>query len=198
MAELLEQRRGRERGGCARRVRRYAQRRLRHQPDAQSRRRRAGLLHERTQRRGRVVPGELVLVGDRVEHGGGVRDRPRDDPLDDRTQPALRQTRHAAATGLEADQPAIGGGNANRATAVVGVSDREHAGGDGRRGAAARASRRAARVPRVAAGAVAAVLGGRDHAELGGVGAPAQHEAGALERLDDQLALRARARGRAV
>ena len=65
--------------------------------------------------------------------------------------------------------------------------------GHRRRRAAARAAGRAARVPGVAADAVAAVLGGGDHAELGRVGAPAQHEAGAHERVDDQLALLARA-----
>ena len=56
-------------------------------------------------------------------------------------------------------------------------------------GAAARAARRARRVPGVAADPIAAVLGGRDHSELWRVGAPAQHEPGALERLDDQLAV---------
>ena len=46
-------------------------------------------------------------------------------------------------------------------------------------GAAARAAGRALGVPRVARDAVAGVLGRRDHAEGGRVGAPAQHEAGA-------------------
>ncbi len=48
---------------------------------------------------------------------------------------------------------------------------------------------RACRIPWVASDPVAAVLSDRDHAELRRVRAPAQHEPGALQRLDDELAL---------
>jgi len=198
VAELLERRSCRARARRARLVGRDAQRGLRHQPDAQRARRRAQLLRERARGDRRVVPGEWVRPGDRVEHRRRVGDRACDHALDDRTEPALRQTRDTPAAGLEADQPAVGGGDANRAAAVVGVGDREHPGCHSRRRAAARAARRARRIPRVAADPVAAVLRDRDHPELGRVGAPAQHEPGALERLDDQLAVLAHTRWGAV
>ena len=100
--------------------------------------------------------------------------------------------------GFKPDQAAVGGGDADRAAAVVGVRDREHPARHRRRRAAAGAARRARRVPRVAGDPVAAVLRDRDHAELGRVGAPAQHEPGAHERVDDQLALLADAVGGAA
>jgi hypothetical protein len=148
--------------------------------------------------RGRGVPGERVRARDRIQHRRRVGDRVRDHALDDRAEPALREARHASAARLEADEPAVGGGDANRAAAVVGVRDREHAGGHRRARAAARATRRARRIPGVAADPIAAVLGRRDHPELGRVGAPAQHEPGALERLDDELAVLADAGRRAA
>ena len=50
------------------------------------------------------------------------------------------------------------------------------------------------RVPRVAGDAVAGVLGHRERSELGGVGPPAQDEAGGPQELGDELALGARPR----
>ena len=76
---------------------------------------------------GALYQAQRIGLGDRVEHRGAVGDGARDDPLHDRPEPALRKARHATATGLEADQPAVGGGDPDRAAAVVGVSDREHA-----------------------------------------------------------------------
>ena len=198
MAELLEQR-GDVAGGLdALRRGRDAERGRGHQADAQAPRRGAELRGERSRRRDRVVPGKGVGAGGGVEDLGRVGDGAGDRALDHRAHPVLRPPRDATAAGLEADQPAVGGRDADRAATVVGVGDREHAAGDRGGGTAGGAARRAARVPGVAAVAVAVVLGHGDRAELGRVGAPAEDEAGREQFLDHQLALLARPLGGSV
>ena len=118
--------------------------------------------------------------------------------LDHGAHPGLRPPRDPPAAALQADQAAVGGGNADRATAVVGVGDREHAAGHRRRGPARGTAGGAAGVPGVERVAEARVLGHGERPELGRVGAAAEDEAGPLQRLDHQLALLAEALRRAV
>src|SRR5437763_541532 len=112
--------------------------------------------------------------------------------------PALGPARDAPRARAEAAQAAARRRDADRPAAVGGVRHREHPRRHRGRRAAAGAARRAVEVPRVARRAVAQVLRDRERAELGRVGAPAQHEARAPERLRGQLALGADARGAAA
>ena len=193
VAELLQQRRGVAGGVDAVGGGGDAERGLGHQPDPQP----PGLALPSSSANGRAggialfqASGSGPAMASRtvggVGHGAGG------DALDHGAHPVLGTARHPAAAGLEADQAAVGGGDADRAAAVVGVGDREHAAGDCGSGTTRGAAGRAARVPGVAADAVAGVLGDGDRAELGRVGAAAEDEAGALQGLDDQLALLAR------
>ena len=74
---------------------------------------------------------------------------------------AVGAQRDAPARRLEPDQAAARGRDPDRAAAVVAVGDRHHARGHRRRRAAAGAAGRAVERPRVARGAEAARLGGR-------------------------------------
>ena len=65
---------------------------------------------------GRVVPQARPSGPDLST--GGVGDGARDDPLDHRSEPALGKAR-ARAAGLQAHEPAVGGGDADRAAAVA-------------------------------------------------------------------------------
>ena len=155
--------------------------------DPQRADRRADLGGERAVRRRGVAPAEPVRSGDLVEDGRGVADGMRQDALDRRAHPAGDDGRDAAAARLEADETGARCGDADRAATVVAVGEREHAGGDGRRRAAARPAGRARRVPRVAGDPVTVVLGDRDRPVLGGVRPPGEHEAGPSEGGDDEL-----------
>lgn len=188
MAKLFELLRGGARGFHAGRVGWDAQRRLSHQPDPQPLHRRADLVGEGPLRRRRVVPGEGIGNRGYVQYRRRVGDHPGEDSLHGRPHPGLGMARHAAAAGLQPDQAAVGGGDPDRAAAIVAVGDREHATHHRGRCAARGPARGAVGVPRVAAGAEASVLGHRQGAELRRVGPAAEHEAGAQERVDDQLA----------
>ena len=100
-------------------------------------------------------------AGDDVEPERRVEHRAADAAFDHHPPPAfeLRRQRDAAAGRLQAEEAAAGGGDADRAGAVAGRGDRHQAGGDRRGRAAARAARRALRVPRVAGDAVGGRLG---------------------------------------
>jgi len=89
---------------------------------------------------------------------------------------AAQLGRHHAEAGLDADQSATGGGNADGAHAVVAVRDGHHAGRDRRRRTAGGTARRAAEVPRVAADAERGV-GGAEHAKLWHGGETDDHSA---------------------
>ncbi len=104
----------------------------------------------------------------------------------ERTSPIKRTLGDALAGRLEADEPVLRGGDADRAATVVRVRHRHHAGGDGRRGAAARAAGRVAGVPRVLRRAVGVGLGRRQDAELGHVGLADRDQAGVAEALGEE------------
>ena len=90
---------------------------------------------------------------------------------------------------LQSDEPAARRRDAGRAAAVVGVGDRHHAGRDRSGRAARRAARRARGVPRVARGAEAPRLGGRDDPELRQVGqADDDRKPASLQPLDEHCA----------
>ena len=105
------------------------------------------LLRERPRRHGRVVPG--VGSGPQVASSTAAASATVRASAPSTTAPSqlCASARHPPATGLQAYQPAVGGGDADRAAAVGGVGDREHAAGDRRRRAAAGAAGRAVGVP---------------------------------------------------
>ena len=175
------------------------ERRLRHQPDAQPRRRRGCLLGERPRGRGRVVPGQRVRAG-----------RSRRGPRRRRRRCARRRPRRP--------RRASSGPGAARARGSAsgrpGRSRRRGCGSSRRRrwrarsGTSPRATAEAA-PPLEPPGersvsqglrrdAVAAFSATVITPKAGRVGAPAQDEARAHERVDDELALLARALGSAV
>jgi hypothetical protein len=92
---------------------------------------------------GRLLPREHRVRHREVGHGGRQR------PVDRHARPVVGAdaTGDHAPAGLEGDQPAGGGGQAQRAQAVVAVRQGDRPGGDRRRAAARAAGRRARGVP---------------------------------------------------
>ena len=112
-------------------------------------------------------------AGDGIERGRAVAHRAGHDVTGHQPGPRLagvRTERHAAARGLEAEQPARAGGDADRAATVARVRERHHARRDRGGAPAARPTRRTGDVPRVVGGTVRVRFRGREEAELGGVG----------------------------
>ena len=85
--------------------------------------------------------------------------------------------RRATARRLQPDEPATTRGNADRAAAVVGVADGDHAARDRGRGTAARTARRLRRVPRITRRPVRKRLGSGNESEFGRVRAADDDEA---------------------
>ena len=96
----------------------------------------------------------------------------------------VRSARDPAAARLQADQPAAGGGDPERAAAVVAVRHRDHARRHGSGRAARRASRRAFEVPRVVRDAGVPRLGRRQDPEFRHVRGPDHDEAGVAQAAD--------------
>ncbi len=104
-----------------------------------------------TARRGRRPGGIAGLVaGEHVEDRRGVGDGAREHAVDHQraTRPARAPRRCARALGFRPDQAAAGGGDADRAAAVVAVGDRHHARPRPRRRSRRRSRRGCARGPR--------------------------------------------------
>ena len=121
-----------------------------------------GALRERFGRRGIHAASPSLVAGEHVEQLRGVGDRARQHAIEhERRGAEIRCGGDAVTLRLQADQPAAGRGDAQRAAAVVAVGDRHHAGGDRRRGAAGGPARRARGIPGIASGAVHARLGDR-------------------------------------
>ena len=107
-------------------------------------------------------------AGEDVEQQRRLAHRARQDAVaDEEVLAGVRRGRDAAALGLQADEAAARGRDAQRAAAVVAVGERHHRRRDGGRRAARRAARRALEVPRVARRPAAARLGHRQDAPLG-------------------------------
>ena len=116
---------------------------IRSLPGVAAHRERVGL--GRPRRPGRVA---RLVARQHVEQQRGLGDRAREHAVRDEERVAqVGPARDAPAAGLEADEPAAGGRDPQRAAAVVAVRDRDEAGRDRRRGAAGRAARRARRCP---------------------------------------------------
>ena len=126
-------------------------------------------------------------VLDGVGQAGGVLDRASQRAEDSHAAVRLdvRRGRDPAALGLEAEEPAAGGGDADRAGAVGAERGARHPGGDGGRAAAARAAARTVRVPRVAGDAEGRRLGERGRHQLRHVGLAEDHGAGLSQARDD-------------
>ena len=105
----------------------------------------------------------------------------------------VRSARHAVALRLESEQPAARGRNADRAGAVDTQRRRYEPGGDGGRGAAAGATRRALVVPRIAGHPAGEGLGERPQSELGHRGLADEHRSGVAQP-PDHLGVRGRRR----
>ena len=92
--------------------------------------------------RGAQVGVAELVAGEHVEQRRRLGDRAGEHAVDaeEASRRASGRQRDAAARGLEPDEPAAGGRDADRAAAVVAVGDRDHARGD-RRGRAAARSR---------------------------------------------------------
>ena len=108
---------------------------------------------------------------------------------------AARERDHAVAGGaavgrLGADDAADRGGLADRAAGVGADGQRRLVGRHRGGGPAGRAARDLVQVPRVAAGAVRGVLGGRAHGELVHVGLAHDDRAGLLQPLGDRRVVR--------
>ena len=127
-----------------------------------------------------------VLLG-AVHERGGVAHAARHDAVDgdvDRDDLRQRLLGDPPHRRLQADEAAAAGGDADRPAAVVGVSDRNHACGHERSGAAGRSARRVRQAPRVAGDAGERCLGGGGEPELGRGRQPERHEPGRLELVD--------------
>ena len=114
--------------------------------------------------------------------------------------PGRRMHRHSAEGGLQADEPAEAGGNANRAGAVGAERQRRQSRRDGGRSAASRSTRRAREIPRVARLPEQGIVGRAAPGELGEVGPAHEDRAGGPQPRDargilgrDELRQQARA-----
>jgi len=137
------------------------------------------LLGEWPLRRGGRAGVAGDVAGHGVEHTGHVAHRPGDDELGGCAVPSLTElgrVRHPPPGRLEPDDPARAGGVADRAPAIAGVGDRDHARRDGGGGATTRAPDNAVEAPRVARRPERVGLGGGREAELRRVGLADEHE----------------------
>ena len=180
VTERLELRRRVAGGLLAHRVELGArQRRVERQADLQRAGRGDGALGVRTLRGRRPARVAELGAGEDVQRGRRVDDRARQHAVpDEEALAGVGTDRDAAAGGLEADQATAGGGDADRPAAVVAVSDRDHAGRHGGRRAAARASRRAVQIPRVARRSEPTRLGRGQDPHLGQRGLADDHKSG--------------------
>ena len=112
----------------------------------------------------RIGAGHGVQRQRRVEHA--ARQHALADHVGERRVGGI--LRDAPVGRLQPDQAGMGGGNADRAAAVIAVVERSDAGRGHRRGAARRAAGRVAEVPRAARGALQRRIGQRLPAELRG------------------------------
>ena len=132
----------------------------------------ADLLEERARgwRRGVRVAGHRAR--EHVEHRRAVANGARDHVANDEAAPrfaVVGSQRHTPARRLEAEQPAHAGGDADRPAAVACVRERDHSRRHRGTGTAARATRAAFEVPRVARRPVGGRLGRGQQPELGRV-----------------------------
>ena len=98
---------------------------------------------------------------------------------------SVGRERHASALGLEPEQPAPRGGDADRAGAVGGERGAHEPGGHRRAAAPTRAAGRPLQVPGVAGDAEGGGLGERPQAQLGHVGLADDHRAGVPQASHD-------------
>jgi len=146
-----------------------------------------------------------VEPGGGVQQGGAVAHRPGQGVLDGHAGQhlaVLGTERVTGPGGLEAEQPAAGGGEADRAAEAVGVGHGDQAGGDRRGRPAAGAAGGPGEVPGVAGRPEQRGLAGGEQAELGRVGLSEQDQPGAPQPHDqflvvagDQVAEEGRALG---
>ncbi len=151
------------------------------EPDAQPRRIRLRVCAITCRGRGSEVRIALHVAGRRVERRRAVPDRPCQHVCDAHPVPALTAIRRRAdppARGLEPEQSAVGGRDANGSAAVGRVRQREHAGGYRRSRPAARSSGAQPLAPGVVCRAEARGLRARAQAELRGVGLRGDDEPG--------------------
>ena len=123
-----------------------------------------------------------LVARQHIEHLGRLGHRAREHAVARQERVAeVRPAGDAPARRLEADQAAAGGGDADRAAAVIAVGDRQHAGRDRRGRAAGGAAGRAIGVPRVVRRAGVTRLGRRQDPELGQIRGADDHEAGVAQ-----------------
>ena len=183
VAERLEQPRGVGRRRDAVRMN-LASRGRGHEADPQVPRIGAHLVGVRAPRGRCSVRITDARAADRIENGSGVADRSRHHVLADEPTHHVAEFRPEARPRpgrLQSDEPALARGDADRASAVVGVCGRNHAGRDGCSRPAARAPRRAVGRPRVTGRSESKRLGRRQDPELGRVGLPDEDEASSPE-----------------
>ena len=138
-----------------------------------------GGLRERPRWRRRPGGVSGLIAREHIEDGRSVGEGAREHPVDSKRGVAqLGGGRDAPARRLEADQAAAGGGDPDRATAVVAVRHREHPGRHRRGGPARGAAGRALQVPGVVRRAEEACLAGGQDAVLGQRRRADDHEAG--------------------
>ena len=129
----------------------------------------------------RIGAGHDVQRQRRVEHA--ARQHALADHVGERRVGGI--LRDAAVAGLQSDQPGMGGGNADRAAAVVAVIERIDARRRQRRGAARRAAGRVLGIPRAARRALQRRIGQRLPAELRRRALADEDHAGRAEALGD-------------
>jgi hypothetical protein len=186
VAELGEQFRGILCGGDALRRDRRVDRRRRRQCDPEPAWLAPDLVDERPLRRRSPPRVALLVAGHDVEQGGRVAHSPGKRTAGrEALVPAVRRERHAAARGLDPEDAAARGRDANRAAAVRAVGGGREPGGDRDRRAAARPTRRARRVPGIPAHAVQLGLGHGGDPQLRRVGLADHDEARFLQAADD-------------
>jgi hypothetical protein len=156
--------------------------------DAQLAGRALDLGRERTRHTGCTVRSAELGATLHVEQERTVADRSCEHVLYHEARPALedqRTIRRSPARRFQADQAAACSGNADRSAAIARTGDRNHARGDGRSGAAARATRRVCGAPGILRRTVQRRLRDADEAELGRVRLADEHEPGLAPTLDD-------------
>jgi len=135
-------------------------------------------------------PVRIADVGPRghVQERRAVAHRARHRMCGRRTAPPLARIRAhgvAGACGLEAEEPAARGGNADRSAAVARVRHGHHARRHRRCGATTRSARRVREAPGIPRRTEQARLGRRGETHLRRVGLPEDHEAAAFEPSGD-------------
>ena len=143
--------------------------------------RRAEFVRVRTRLRRRCIGRVVFRITRPVEHRGAVAQAACQHMIDDKSVGAVAVVGAAGIAilgGLQSDEAALRGGNADAAEPVTPMRDRHHARRDGRGGTARRTAGAVIRIPRIAADAVITPLRRARNSKFGHIGLACEDETG--------------------